>query len=327
MTKILYLIIFAITISQNLYSLEFLDTNDNNKIYQRSKYSNAPNNEISNTLNSNSITNNTGIKLFPIPQWDNVEKITSKEYYTLDYVKRNGNLEYKRLSQVPNESISSFEIGAEYYESYMFIDSSKKRNLMYYNNFNLSTIIAYHNFTNANDPNIEAKTYLDYGFGFVYSRGYGWTLSEKSNISLYKSLGVSLNQFAISTSNSTLLGIGDYFETGVRYQASKKIAFSVSYRENLTHFSLGFENWALSKILEVGGSGLLDKFITTIFVNKKYQLTPVYQMIYQSAWSYLFYSLKKQNPYFPFSNKTEEYAIPDNRFVVGIKVNISDSFR
>ncbi|MCX6147118.1 MAG: hypothetical protein NTW25_07680 [Candidatus Kapabacteria bacterium] len=306
--------ILLIIFSNTLLSSEYLtDTLGIPKTYQRTKY-------------KTEIVDKTS-QLEILKQWDNTEKLFSKNYITSSYIKRNGNLESGLIGESINfakETINGFDFGIDFYESYKFSDTNLKNHIMYGNNFSLTLGVTQHNYDKASNSKLD---YFNLNTGFVYSRGYGWTFDEKSSLSLYKSLGLTFDQFYLSTTNNSRIGLGDYFESGVRYQSGKKFALIIGYRENLTHFNMSFENWALSKIIELGGNGVLDKFVTPILINKKYQYAPVYQFLYQSAWNYLYYSLNKSHPYFPFSNAIDETVIPDNRFVIGIKVFVYDIYR
>ncbi len=257
----------------------------------------------------------------------------------LDYVKRSGNLESNLFRQndgtpegapFPVEMINGFDLNYEMHISSKFIDTTKAHNLMYYNNFKGGYSFALHSYSFKDSFAIDPISvgYLNMGINFDYSRGYGWTFEDKASLSVYKTLGFSIGIFGLTNAYSSdpQTGFGDYTETGFRYQINKHIGVVTALRENSTYNNLSFDKWALGKIVELGGHAALDKLVTPYFINRKSQWTPIYQLVYQSLWSYTIYALRQKNTYFPFSNNSDETLIQDTRFLIGIKISVNSFY-
>ncbi len=270
-------------------------------------------------------------------QWKNTESYLKRTVIGLDYVKRSGNLESSLFSfydgtPLPKETVNGFEISAEGLFSYKFADSTKAHNLMYFDNYKIGYKLAYHNYIYPDssvslfEP-VSAK-FIDMGLNADYSRGYGWTFEDKSSISVYKTLGLTIGILAIADAgqDEPVAPFGDYNETGFRYQINKTVGVVTGIREHQSYNGLSFDKWALSKIVEVSGNAVLDKLLTAHFVNKKDQWTPIYQLVYQSVWSYVFNMLRHKNTYFPFANTTGESMVQDTRFFIGLKISFSNYF-
>ncbi|MBI3258103.1 MAG: hypothetical protein HYZ54_01275 [Ignavibacteriae bacterium] len=267
--------------------------------------------------------------------WKDTQGYLRRSIVGFDYVKRSGNLESKLFKfyngePLPKETVNGFEISIEGFFANKFIDSTKEHNLMYFDNFKAGYKLAYHKYSLADTIATQFEPYtvgfIDMGINVDYTRGYGWTFEDKASLSVYKTLGLTVGILALTdeSTKDPVAPFGDYNETGFRYQINKTIGAVTGIRENQSYNGFTFDKWALSKIVEVSGNAVLDKLLTSYFVNKKDQWTPIYQLVYQSAWSYLFYALRQKNTYFPFSNTEGESMVQDTRFFIGLKFSFTN---
>lgn len=167
------------------------------------------------------------------------------------------------------------------------------------------------------DPNKEMRLTTMTG---NYKIGYGWTSSNVLGLTFFtgRGFGGSINAFKKNTLDFTSANILDRFDVGAQISLSKKWKINVVRSYTTYHNNLSIAVLT-NNVVNIGGAYLIDEYITGYLIKNKVPFIPVIQTIYQSAFNFLLYSIRKDNLMSPIpNNRNDIFGIPNEEFSIGV---------
>lgn len=167
------------------------------------------------------------------------------------------------------------------------------------------------------DPNKEMRLTTMTG---NFRIGYGWTSSDVLGLTFFtgRGFGGSLNAFKKNTIDFTSGSILDKFDVGAQISLSKKWKINAVRSYTMFHNNLSLA-LLTNNAINIGGAYLIDTYLTDYLIKNKVPFIPIIQTIYQSAFNFLLYSMRKDNLMSPLPNNSKDvFGIPNEEFSIGI---------
>lgn len=188
------------------------------------------------------------------------------------------------------------------------------------------------NSLNSKDANTGELENDMWRFGFGWSSGYGYKLSESAAIVPYYTYTLNWSRIdfkepqgltSVSQSDESILNyydesfrFGTSNEGGLRIKLIDNLILEAGYERSVVFQRHLFWKWLGSAVIEAAGQGLLDTFINEIFKSSP-AAGPIVNFLLKNALAYGIYELRQEKMNWPFSS---EAPMSYDQFKFGVTV-------
>ncbi|PKL77401.1 MAG: hypothetical protein CVV25_14625 [Ignavibacteriae bacterium HGW-Ignavibacteriae-4] len=149
-------------------------------------------------------------------------------------------------------------------------------------------------------------------FGWLTSKGYGYTISDNFQIILTHGTGLSWNSLSFANSSGVVdsnqidlikvmeegVHFGETFESGIKIRIIDNIGISATYSENLIMPRFLFWHWSLGKLIEGTSQGIASYFVDRVKTTSP-TLVPILYFVVKNGISYGFHRIRENNMNWP----------------------------
>lgn len=301
-----FLLIFNLAFSFS-FAEEFAEfENANNEIFAENRTQNRNSNDSSWTLENflGGLNNyDSDKKNHPLLKFEGISNAIAVPDTKLDFAPLKGiDITYGFL-----RNINDFVEYYKYDRDYRYMANSKEvENIVYFGS-EQAFLGIYSSGLNLNEP-INQKC-ESWNFGFSYENGYGYRMDEDWNIYLSHRSAMFfthldfenhlLEPFHVLKQFDETIKFGMQYAPSLKVQYSKSVSLNFSYEYSLAYKDFRFGRYLAGYVFE----SLAQRWIDTqekeylAYFGKYY---PVFYFAYKNAVSYLLYSQRKEQEYFPF---------------------------
>jgi len=300
----LFVLIFAISfcVAEEFAEIEYA----NNEIFAENRSQNSNTNDSSWTLEKflGGLNNyDSDKKNHPLLKFEGISNAIAVPNTKLDFAPMKGiDITYGFLRNI-NDYVEYYKYDRDYRYS---ANSSEVENIVYFGS-EQAFLGIYSTGLNLNAP-INQKC-ESWNFGFSYENAYGYRLASDWNLYLAHRSALFfthldfenflLEPFPMLKEFDETVKFGMQYSPSVKVQYSKSVSLNLSYEYSLTYRDFRIGRYAAGYIFE----SLAQRWIDTqekeylAYFGKYY---PIFYFAYKNAISYLLYSQRKEQEFFPF---------------------------